>query len=285
MCSSDLSNDPKDPNAFDPTSPAYEELYTRWFQFGTFCPVFRSHGHRPHNEIWTYTNVEPILLTYDKLRYRLMPYIYSAAWRVTNDDYTLMRPLVMDWRTDPNTHNIADQFMFGPSILVSPVIQAGATTRTLYLPASPAWYDFWTGASQPASRQITTEAPLDRLPLYIRAGSIIPLGSEIEYTGEKPDSPIELRIYRGADADFTLYEDEGDTYAYEKGAHTLIPIHWTDATQTLTIGDRQGTYPNMPATRTFNIVMVTPNHGTGESPTPTPDKSLTYKGTSTSTHL
>jgi alpha-D-xyloside xylohydrolase len=196
-----------------------------------------------------------------------------------------MRPLVMDWRTDPNTHNIADQFMFGPSILVNPVIQAGATTRTLYLPASPSWYDFWTGQSQTGSRQITAEAPLDRLPLYIRAGSILPLGPEIEYTGEKSDAPIELRIYPGADADFTLYEDEGDTYAYEKGAHTLIPIHWTDATRTLTIGDRQGTYPNMPATRTFNIILVTPNHGTGESPTPTPDKSLIYEGTSTSTHL
>jgi alpha-D-xyloside xylohydrolase len=191
----------------------------------------------------------------------------------------------MDWRTDPNTHNIADQFMFGPSILVSPVLQAGATTRTLYLPTSPAWYDFWTGQSQSGSRQITAEAPLDRLPLYIRAGSILPLGPEIEYTGEKPNAPIELRIYSGADADFTLYEDQGDTYAYEKGAHTLIPIHWTEATRTLTIGDRQGTYPNMPATRTFNIILVTPNHGTGESPTLTPDKSLTYEGTILSTHL
>jgi alpha-D-xyloside xylohydrolase len=279
------SNDPKDPNPFDPTNPNYEELYTRWFQFGAFCPVFRSHGHRPHNEIWTYSKVEPILLTYDKLRYRLMPYIYSSAWRVTDADYTLMRPLVMDWRTDPNTHNIADQFMFGPSILVSPVTQAGATSRTLYLPASPAWFDLWTGTSQPGSRQITAEAPLDRLPLYVRAGSILPLGPEIEYTNQNPSAPLELRIYPGADADFNLYEDEGDTYAYEKGAHTLIPIHWTDATRTLTIGDRQGTYPNMPTTRTFTLVLVAPNHGIGESLTSNPDKSVTYKGSTISTHL
>ena len=192
----------------------------------------------------------------------------------------------MDWRTDPNTHSIADQFMFGPSILVSPVIQAGATSRTLYLPASPAWYDFWTGTSQPGSRQIVAEAPLDRLPLYVRAGSILPLGPEIEYTNQSPNAPIELRIYPGADADFSLYEDEGDTYAYEKGAHTLAsPIHWTDATRTLTIGDRQGTYPNMPTTRTFNLILVAPNHGTGKSLTPDPDKSVTYKGSTISTHL
>ena len=130
-----------------PNDPVYQELYARWFEFGVFCPIFRTHGHRAHNELWTYDKVEPILLNYDKLRYRLMPYIYSLAWRVTSQDYTIQRPLVMDWRTDPNTWNIGDQFMFGPAILVNPVLKAEATQRTVYLPESPLWYDFWSGAS------------------------------------------------------------------------------------------------------------------------------------------
>src|SRR5271166_406550 len=162
--------------------PAYQELYTRWFEFGAFCPIFRTHGHRPSNELWTYDKVEPILIRYDKLRYRLMPYIYSLAWKVTNEDYTIQRPLVMDWRTDAKTRDVGDEFMFGPAVLVSPVLQPDATRRTLYLPDSPAWCDFWTGASQKGGREIDADAPLDRIPLYVRAGSIIPLGPDIEYT-------------------------------------------------------------------------------------------------------
>ena len=169
------------------------------------------------------------MVDYDKLRYRLMPYIYSLAWRVTNEDYTIQRPLVMDWRTDPNTRDIGDEFMFGPAILVSPVLQADAARRTLYLPDSPAWYDFWTGASQKGGHEIDAEAPLDRIPLYVRAGSIIPLGPEIEYTSEKPAGPIELRIYKGADGTFDLYQDAGDSYDYEKGAHAVIPLRWSEA--------------------------------------------------------
>jgi alpha-D-xyloside xylohydrolase len=155
------------------------------------------------------------LVDYDKLRYRLMPYIYALAWRVTNEDYTVQRPLVMDWRTDPNTRDIGDEFMFGPAILVSPVLQPDATRRTLYLPDGPTWYDFWTGAPQKGGREIDAEAPLDRLPLYVRAGSIVPLGPDIEYTGEKPAGPIELRIYKGGDGAFELYQDAGDSYDYE----------------------------------------------------------------------
>ena len=159
--------------------PAYQELYARWFEFGTFCPIFRTHGHRPNNELWTYDKVEPALIRFDKLRYRLMPYISSPAWKVTNEDYTIQRPLVMDWRTDEKTWNIGDEFMFGPALLVNPVLKANATRRSVYLPASPKWYDFWTGDTTPGSQEIEADAPLDRIPLYVRAGSIIPMGPEI----------------------------------------------------------------------------------------------------------
>ncbi len=161
--------------------PAFQELYARWFEYGTFCPIFRTHGHRPHNELWAFDKVEPILVSYDKLRYRLMPYIYSLAWKVTSEDYTIQRPLVMDWRTDPNTWNLGDQFMFGPAIMVNPVLKADATKRSVYLPEAAAWYDFWTGKSLTGGQEIEADAPLDRIPLFVRAGSILPMGPQIEY--------------------------------------------------------------------------------------------------------
>jgi alpha-D-xyloside xylohydrolase len=261
-----------------PNDPAYQELYTRWFQFGVFCPIFRTHGHRARNELWTYEAVAPILINFDKLRYRLMPYIYSLAWQVTSRDYTIQRPLVMDWRGDQNTWNIGDEFMFGPAILVSPVLKEGATQRSVYLPPSPAWYDFWSGTRVLGGRDVQAEAPLDRIPLYVRGGSILPLGPEIEYADESSD-PIELRIYAGADGDFLLYEDEGDNYNYEKGAHAVIPIHWDDRGRTLTLKPREGTFPGMPQKHTFHIVLVRADHGTGESPTGNPDALLDYSGT------
>lgn len=261
-----------------PNDPGYQELYTRWFEFGVFCPIFRTHGHRAHNELWTYDKVEPILLNYDKLRYRLMPYIYSLAWRVTDLDYTIQRPLVMDWRTDPKTWNIGDQFMFGPAVLVSPVLKQDATHRTVYLPESPLWYDFWTGASTKGGREVEAEASLDRIPLFVRAGSIVPLGPEIEYADQKPAGPIELRIFRGANGKFDLYEDEGDTYNYEKGAHALIPLRWSETDKTLTIGDRDGRYPGMPKELAFNIVWVSPGHGVGETVVDRPDRVIHYQG-------
>jgi len=261
-----------------PDDPAYEELYTRWFEFGAFCPIFRTHGHRAHNEMWTYTGVEPILINYDKLRYRLMPYIYSLAWKVTDQDYTIQRPLVMDWRTDQKTWNIGDQYMFGPSLLVNPVLKPNATHRTIYLPESPVWYDFWSGASLKGSQEIEAEAPLDRIPLFVRAGSIVPFGPETEYADEKPAGPIELRVFRGADGQFELYQDEGDTYNYEKGAHSVIPLRWSDAEKTLAIGERQGQYSGMPKKMTFNVVWVSPGHGVGETVLTKPDKVVEYEG-------
>jgi alpha-D-xyloside xylohydrolase len=258
--------------------PKFQELYARWFEYGVFCPIFRTHGHRPQNEIWAFDKVRRILVDYDKLRYRMMPYIYSLAWRVTNDDYTIQRPLVMDWRTDPNTRDIGDQFMFGPAILVSPVLQPDAARRTLYLPDSPAWYDFWTGTAQKGGREIIADAPLDRIPLYVRAGSIIPLGPDIEYTNEKPQGAIEIRIYKGADGAFDLYEDAGDGYDYEKGAHSVIPLRWLEHTKTLQIGDRKGEYPGMHADVRFNIVWVSAGHGESGALAGNPDKTVDYVG-------
>jgi len=259
--------------------PGYQDLYARWFEFGTFCPIFRTHGHRPNNELWTYDKVEPTLIRYDKLRYRLMPYIYSLAWKVTSEDYTIERPLVMDWRTDEKTWNIGDQFMFGPAILVNPVLKANATHRSLYLPPSPAWYDFWTGDSVPGGKEIDAEAPLDRMPLFVRAGSIVPMGPEIEYATQDSGGPIELRIYRGADGEFNLYEDAGDSYDYEKGQHSVIPITWNDQAGVLTIGAREGSYPGMIAKRVFRIVLVGKGHGIGGEVTTKVDQEITYEGT------
>jgi len=262
--------------------PKFQELYARWFEYGTFCPIFRTHGHRPQNEIWAFDKVEPILINYDKLRYRLMPYVYSLAWRVTNDDYTIQRPLVMDWRADVRVRDIGDQFMFGPALLVNPVLQPDATHRSLYLPDAPAWYDFWTGASTNGSREIDADAPLDRIPLYVRAGSILPLGPEIEYADEKPAGPIELRIYTGADGEFVLYQDAGDGYDYEHGVHSVIPMQWSESNRTLTIGQREGEYPGMPASMEMKVVLVSAGHGTGLEPTATPDKLVVYNGQSIS---
>jgi alpha-D-xyloside xylohydrolase len=209
-----------------------------------------------------------------------MPYVYSLAWRVTNDDYTMQRPLVMDWRSDVRVRDIGDQFMFGPALLVNPVLQPDATHRALYLPDAPAWYDFWTGTPTKGSREIDADAPLDRIPLYVRAGSILPLGPEIEYADEKPAGPIELRIYPGADGEFVLYQDAGDGYDYERGAHSVIPIHWSESNGTLTIGQREGKYPGMPASIEMKVVLVSAGHGAGLEPTANSDKLVVYNGQS-----
>jgi alpha-D-xyloside xylohydrolase len=263
----------------DPNDPAYQEVYVRWFQYGAFCPIFRTHGAREANELWSYgIRAQAILTDYDKLRYRLLPYIYSLAWMVTSKGYTPMRALVMDFPADPNAIDVPDQFMFGPAILVNPVTHAGATSRSVYLPAGAAWYDFWSGASQKGGQTITAVAPLETMPLYVRAGSIIPMGPELQYTNEKPADPIELRIYRGADGVFTLYEDDGESYAYEQGERSTIPIRWDEATATLSLGLRQGTFPGTLPTRTFNVVLVGASHGAGPNIEIKIDRVLRYSG-------
>jgi alpha-D-xyloside xylohydrolase len=259
--------------------PAFRELFIRWFQYGTFNPILRVHGTRQpdENELWSYgPDAQKILVNFDRLRYRMLPYIYSLAWKTSSESYTPMRPLVMDFRGDTRAENIGDQFMYGPAFMVSPVTEPAATTRQLYLPAAQ-WYDFWTGASTQGGQMINAAAPIEHLPLYVRAGSILPLGPEQEWSTEKQEDPIELRIYRGANGDFTIYEDENDTYNYEKGVYATIPLHWDDAANTLTIGERKGQFPGMLQNRTFHVVFVGEKHGVGIDAAQA-DKSVQYSG-------
>lgn len=414
--------------------PAYQELYARMFQFGAFCPIFRSHGSETPREIWEFDEFSESLVKINHLRYRLMPYIYSLAWRVTDEGYTIMRGLAMDFTEDVKTYNINDQFMFGPAIMVCPVteymihhppensvlitpghfrtrdgkpglhasyykdpdykimsheeivpdinylwytgrpdyvtdsayairwegklipaqsgkhqfhikcydakriildgkelpfiytsveqytdfvqLEAGkeydfvmetenrstgaakvklywktpdifkreATaekrqkTRPVYLPARSEWTDFWTGKTMSGGQIINADAAIDKLPLLVKAGSIIPMGPFIQYSTEKAADPVELRIYPGADATFTLYEDENDNYNYEKGVYSVINFHWDDLKQQLTVHERKGKFPGMLETRKFNLVVVKENHGTGIEATSKPDMIITYNG-------
>ena len=264
----------------NPEDPEYRELFIRWFQFGTFNPILRVHGTRStnQNELWSYgPEAQKILTSYDTLRYRLLPYIYSLAWMTTSQGYTPMRGLIMDFRTDEHSATIGDQFLYGPAFLVNPVTDPGVSSRRLYLPKAK-WYDFWSGNSVEGSRMLDAAAPIDKLPLFVRAGSIVPMGPEKEWSTEKPEDPIELRIYRGADGDFTLYEDENDGYNYEKGVYATLAFHWDDAKQTLTIGERKGQFPGMPADRSFHVVFVGKHHGAGIPPESKPDKIVRYSG-------
>jgi len=260
------------------TSEAYHELLIRWFEYGTFCPIFRVHGYKSNAELWNYSpQVENILTQYDALRYRLLPYIYSAAWGVTKNGETLMRALPLEFSTDPRAREVRDQFMFGPALLINPVTTGGATLRTLYLPAGTSWIDFWTGKTLSGGQIITAEAPLDRIPILVKGGTILPMGPVAESASTKPD-PIDLRIYAGADADFTLYEDGGDNYDYEHGVYSVIPLHWDDKAEELTIGIRKGAFPGMLEHRTFRIVRVADAHGVGMQPLSNFDATVEFDG-------
>lgn len=265
-------------------NPAYQEIFSRWFQFSAFCPMFRVHGSygtdRPGKEIYLFPEkTQGIMRNYLNLRYRLLPYIYSVAWDVTANGAAFMRPLVMDFPNDKQALNIGGQYLFGPAIMVSPVTNAGATTSSVYLPAGKApWVDFWTGATSPAGERVTAAAPVETLPLFIRPGSIVPMGPFLQYSNEKPADPIELRVYPGANGSFTLYEDEGDSYRYEKGVYATIPFAWDDATKTLSIGARKGEFPGMLKDRTFNVILVKDKHGNGIAVTEKPDQVVKYSG-------
>lgn len=275
-------------NAPDWTTPSNRELFTRWFQFGTFSPIFRIHGKGERalfSDNWD-LGMKAILLKYDNLRYRLLPYNYSLGWKVTNEGYTIMRSLAFDFRTDGNIRSIPDQYMFGPAFLVNPVTQRmyslknvpANKTRKVYLPATTQWYDFWTGKVLKGGQTIDAPAPIETLPLYVRAGSIVPMGPFVQYATEKTDKPIELRIYPGADGSFTIYEDENDTYNYEKGAYATIDLHWNDKSKTLTIDNRMGRFNGMLEKRTFNIILVNTSKGIGVEMTAIPDKTVQYNG-------
>jgi len=266
----------------DWSAPANRELFTRWFQFGTFSPIFRIHGKGERalfSNNWD-VNTKAILLKYDNLRYRLMPYIYSLSSKVTNESYTIMRALAFDFRTDTAINNIPDQYMFGPAFLVSPVTEQASPkkTRKVYLPKLTEWFDFWTGSKFSGGQTITASAPIETIPLFIKAGSIIPMGPFLQYATEKPADPIELRIYTGADGSFKIYEDENDNYNYEKGIYATIDIKWNDAKHKLTIADRKGKFPGMLKERIFNIVLVTKDHGTGLEISKNFDKVIKYDG-------
>lgn len=226
--------DPSDARSVVGGYDDYPELYTRWFQYATFLPIMRTHGSRPQNEVWSYgKQAEPILEKYLKLRYALMPYLYSLGYHTWETGAPFMRALPLDFPSDPKVTDLRDEYMFGPAFLVAPVTEQGATSREVYLPAGSDWYNYWTNERVKGGQTITVAAPIDTIPLFVRAGSIIPYGSEVESTHDK-QSIAQVRIYPGADADFTLFSDDGTTYAYENGAGSVTKLHWDDAGQKLT---------------------------------------------------
>ncbi|MGB8030493.1 MAG: glycoside hydrolase family 31 protein [Terracidiphilus sp.] len=266
------------------SSEDYNRLLVRWFEYSTFCPILRIHGYKTETEMWKWPLSYKYLLMYDNFRYRMLPYIYSEAWQVTHDNDTMMRPLVMDFQRDRKVDNIGDQYMFGSAFMVAPVTTA-ADGRSVYLPKGTQWTSFWTGQAVIGGQDENVKSPLEQIPLFVRAGAIVPLGPTMEYATQKPEDPIELRVYPGANGSFTLYEDENDNYNYEKNAYATIPIAWNDTSRTLTFGSRSGDYPGMVKDRTFAIVVVRPSHGTGLTMTLQPDQIVHYSGNSESVHV
>ena len=276
-----------------PRNPQYQELYVRWMQYGLFCPVFRSHGADAPREIWQFGKKgEPVYDAIEKmirLRYRLLPYLYSTAWQVTKNNGSYMRPLFSDFAADKRVWNMTDEFMFGQSILAAPIVDPQYTeekiirtdamtgwdrkevrgekseakgvdwseTKTVskYLPKGTRWYDFWTNLSYQGGQTITLKTSFDCVPMFVRAGCILPLGPEMQYVGEKNWGHLEMHVYPGADGHFTLYEDEGDNYNYERGIYSTIEFQWNDHSRTLTISQREGSYPGMLETRQFTIIL------------------------------
>jgi alpha-D-xyloside xylohydrolase len=271
----------------------YRELYARWIQFGTFCPMMRSHGADAPREIYQFgkkgDKVYDAIEKFINLRYLLLPYIYSASWDITANHSTMMRALMMDFSKDKQALDINDQYMFGKSILVCPVTVpmyskdtnedfGTIKSRELYLPKGADWFDFWTGDKFTGGQTIKKEAPIDIIPLFVKTGSILPVGPKVQFAIEKKWDNLEIRVYEGANGEYTLYEDENDNYNYEKGVFSTITFSWDDTKKVLTINDRKGTFPGMLAERNFNIVRVAKNKGTGTDAVEKLDKVITYKG-------
>lgn len=239
------------------TNTKFHELLTRWFQWGVFNPVFRIHGYQTETEPWKYgTEVEQNMRSMIDLRYQLLPYIYSEAWQVSKNGSTMMRPLVMDYHNDSLALKQNYQYMFGKSLLVTPITEAEKTECDVYLPNGNSWYNFFTDKYFQGGQTVKTAAPLSEIPVYVKAGSIIPFGKKLQYTNEKPADTLEIRVYTGANAHFELYEDEGDNYNYEAGKYSTICFDWNEKQQKLTIGKRYGSYNGAINSRIFNIVWV-----------------------------
>ncbi|MEM6795620.1 MAG: TIM-barrel domain-containing protein, partial [Acidobacteriota bacterium] len=234
----------------------WRELNARWFQFGAFAPIFRSHGQDPPREIFNISEpgseVYKSMVKYTKLRYRLLPYIYSVASEMQTDFGALMRGLPMDFPSDPEARTVGEQYMFGPYILVSPIYEFKARTRDLYLPEGHRWYDFHSGKSYEGGQWIQADAPLSEIPLFIRAGAVLPLGPDVQYHDEDPAGEVTVVVYPGEDGSFSLYEDDGETYDYTQGAWSRIALTWDETLQTLTIGTIEGSY-RVAETRSFLV--------------------------------
>lgn len=263
-------------------NPEFQELYTRWMQFATFTPMMRSHGTDIPREIyqfgqrgeWPFDVQEKFI----NLRYSLLPYLYATAWNVTANGGSIIRALYSDFAGDKKALDIDNQYLFGKAFLVSPVTEKGAKEQAVYLPAGTSWFDFWTNELTEGGKTVTRATPIDILPLYVKAGSIVPWGPKVQYAQEKKWDNLELRIYPGADASFTLYEDENDGYNYEKGQYTEIEFRWNDQAHTLTISNKRGNFPGMLTSRKFNIVIVNQQNATGAAPAAKYNKTVSYKG-------
>ncbi len=275
----------------------FHELYVRWMQFGTFTPMMRSHGTDTPREIYQFGNrgdwAFDVQEKYINLRYRLLPYLYSTAWNITSKGGSFMRALFMDFAEDKKVCNINNEYMFGRSFLVAPVLSPMYVTRnndvdtedfsktktqSVYLPEGTIWYDFWTGEKFNGGQTVLKEVPIDIIPLYVKAGTILPWGPKVQFSSEKKWNNLELRIYAGADGKFDLYEDETDNYNYENGSYTIIPMQWNERTSTLTIGERQGHFMNMLKGHEFNIVLVDKKSGTGDNVITKIIKKVSYNG-------
>ena len=261
----------------------WRELQARWNQFGCFVPLYRTHGQWPTREVW---NIAPAdhpayktIVAYDKLRYRLMPYLYSMAGMVHFKDYTMMRGLVMDFNGDDNVYDIKDQWMFGPALMACPVGEYQKYSRNVYLPKQKGWYDFYTGKHYAGGQTIVADAPFDKIPVFVPEGSILPVGPEMEWSDQKKAELIDLYVYAGKDGSYTLYEDEGTNYNYEKGKYAMIDFKYNDAHKTITIAARKGAFDGMLQKRRFNIVLVSDNNQQGISLAKAPKgKMVKYAG-------
>jgi alpha-D-xyloside xylohydrolase len=261
----------------------WRELNLRWFQFGAFSPLFRSHGEVVKREIHEISPagspMRESMVWYDQLRYRLMPYIYSAAADIHYESGAIMRGLVLDFPNDEAVKNIKDQYLFGRSMLVAPVSVYGARERSVYMPKGANWYDFYTGELHKGGTTASIKAPETRMPLLVKAGAILPIGPVTQYVDEKPDAPITLNVYTGADGKFSLYEDDGVSNGYLKGEASRIPFSYNDKTGVVTIGDRTGQFKGMQAKRQFKVRFIKPGVSTSDN-FDAADKVVSYEGKS-----